>query len=706
MRITSAKQMARRALPVLSFGGFRNYPTKNDQQEFSDARDVCNNCLSGVCCSNQDAIALSSFDIFRLAAFFDMSPADFMLTFTQDEFDAEDDAEFRRDWNKNPKSSVVTWLRRRTNYPSSPCIFLKFVRESDGTPHRICSIHDARPLSCREFYFIHCKSRGTGELASLLAEGFEKVRDGEITNEMVDAELARFGTHDFKTSTPAKSMEYSFWLEMKCALNIEQANVEGSNSYNLADYQDPIDEKLNRVLSTKYLRSEESYGWKPRDEQLMPYTSGLNFAGSSEYGRIMKIVETPPSSNLYARGNYPYYVGLRTMVPSVKHSELFATIPDAEINTFLNSLSRVLLFPRHALAEVRSITLGDIYLAVLKAYNYLIRFASHIASLEPILECDPPGTIETELFQMFTDFETSLNPYIANNPYLSPVKHHMAKAAVGLLEQQIAVAATGEEVFDCLRPLSVLQQTNCSFSPDLQLRVETINRTIHTRLQKDRLGLYLTTENPVEARRAAGKRLSPNVAGQAWSLWYRQVFGMRAAASAGYDPIDLPAFYGQAVDDLEKLPLSKSYAACLYDIIKYLSQGMTSNHRLSYQDMQYKGAADRLGAYGVRLFNWHEENRGEENLDCEILAEFLAAVYKGLGLSYNQDGNFGLIIYRVLSSQLADGSWKTDLRSEDVPHDQADYLELMYRPTWSCINGLRPMRNDVLNAANAVLDLI
>jgi hypothetical protein len=65
-----------------------------------------------VCCVNQDAIALSSFDIFRLSAFFDMSPAQFMLTFTQDEFGDDDDREFRRYWNTKPDSSVVTWLRR------------------------------------------------------------------------------------------------------------------------------------------------------------------------------------------------------------------------------------------------------------------------------------------------------------------------------------------------------------------------------------------------------------------------------------------------------------------------------------------------------------------------------------------------------------------------------------------------------------------
>lgn len=654
---------------------------------------------------NQDAIALSSFDIFRLAAFFDMSPASFMLTFTQDGFGNGDDKEFRQAWNRNPNSSVVTWLRRRTNSPSSPCIFLRYVRDPDRTPHRICSVHDARPLSCREYYFVHCKSRGTGELASLLAEGFEKVRDGEITEGMVDAELARLGAHDLKTSTLAKKMEYSFWVEMKCVLNMDQANVEGSNCYNIADYQDPIDEKLNRVLSSKYLRSEESFGWKPRDEQLMAFTSGLSFAGSAEYRRIMNIVQTPPSSGLHALGNYPHYVGVRAMVPGVKHSDLFPVIPDREINAFLNSLPHAPLFQRHSLADVRSITQHDLYAAVLKAYNYLLRFTSHIASLEPILECDPPGTIETELFKKLTEFETSLNPYVANNPYFEPVKRHMASRYVELLEKQLAAATTAEDVFDCLRSLTVLQQTNHVFPRELQTRVDKISRVVHSRLQKDKLELYVSGENEVETRRIEGKRLGLNEAHQAWSAWYGQVLDVRYAAMAGFDRIDLPTFYRKAVDDLEKLPFRKSYAECLFDIIKYLSQSMTLNHRISYEDMPYKNAADRLVSYGVRLFTW-EEKRGEENCDCEILAEFLVAVYKGLGLSLNQDENVGLITYRILASQLADGSWSTDLCCEEAPNDQAEFLETMYRATCACINALRPTHSYVSNPANAALGLV
>jgi hypothetical protein len=82
--------MSGRALPVLNFTPFRKYPTKLAEQEFDDDRNVCGRCLSGVCCSSEDPVYLTSFDVFRLAAFFDLSPAEFLLKFTQERFDGED----------------------------------------------------------------------------------------------------------------------------------------------------------------------------------------------------------------------------------------------------------------------------------------------------------------------------------------------------------------------------------------------------------------------------------------------------------------------------------------------------------------------------------------------------------------------------------------------------------------------------------------
>jgi Fe-S-cluster containining protein len=692
--------MSSRELPVLNFAPFRNYPTKREQQEFTDDRQVCHGCLSGVCCSNQDPIALTAFDILRLASFFDMSPARFMLTFTQDEFDGEAE-DYRRERSNDPDTSVVTWLRRRTNLATSPCVFLKYIREPDGTPRRICSVHEGRPLSCREFYFDPCKVRGTGELASLLAEGLEKIRDGEITDERVDAELAKFGAHDSETATLAENMAYFFWVEMKCAVNMEQANIEGSNSYEMTDYQDPIDEKLNRVLSTKYLRFEEAYGAKPHDEQLMPYTAGLSFARSAEFERIMAVVSTPPSSGLYALGNYPHYVGLRTMIPGVKHSALFPVIPDAEIDSFLDATVPALLFPHHDLPEVRAITQRDVYAALLKAFKHLIRFSSYVVALDPILEDERPGTIEVELFKMLASFETSLNPYIAANPYLQPIKHHMAKVALDLLEEDLAAAKTPEDVFDCLRLSCILQTIESTLPLALFERVEAVNQLLQTKLRKDEPELYVRLDNPVEARRAAGKRLRFD---RAWEDWRRQILDMRYAAFAGFNRIELEAFYRRSIDDLGKIPFRKGYVARLRDIVEGLAESMSFNHRIASQDMSYKDEAKRLAAYAARLFDWMEKGR-EENVASNSVTELLPSVYKHLGLSYNDDRRFGLAIKRLLDSQLADGSWKTNPRVGHEPDSQGEYLELMYRATWAAVDALRPLRNDALNPANAALGL-
>lgn len=696
--------MSGRELPVLNFASFRKYPTKLSRQEFGDDREVCHGCLSGACCSNQDPIALTSFDVFRLSAFFDLSPAEFMLSFTQDAFDGEDE-DRRRAWNNDPGSSVVTWLRRRENFAASPCIFLKYVRDADGTPRRICSVHDARPISCREYYYNHCKARGTGELAALLAEGFEKVRDGEITEAMADAELARFGVHDFETATLAESLEYGFWAEMKCAVNMDRANVEGANSYDMADYQDPIDEKLNRVLSAKYLRSEETYGPRPNGEQLMPYTSGRGFAGSPEYGRIMALLRTPPATGLYKLGNYPHWVGVRTMVPGVRHADVFPVIPDAEAGAFLGGVPAVQLFPRHDLGEVRAVTLRDVYASIIRAFNHLIRFSGHVAALDPVLEYDPPGTIEGELLRMIADFETSLNPYVARNPYFEPVRCHMARASFDKLERDLAAASSHEEVFNCWRQLCRVREASSTLPAELRKRVRALNHAVHARLEKDELGLYVRGDNPVEARRRSGGRLGAGGAWKAWAGLYGQALDMRFAALAGFSRVDLASYYRRAVDDLEKLPFRRSYAVYLYEAVKHLTQSMSFYSRIPYREMPFQDAADRLAAYGARLFNWMEE-REEENHDCESAAEFLAAAYKGLGRSYGCDRNFGLVVYRVLDGQLPDGSWKTNPTPENAPDSQGEFLNMMFRATRACVNALRPLRGDVSDPENAVLGLI
>jgi Fe-S-cluster containining protein len=693
--------MGERILPVLNFVPFRKYPTKQDKQVYSGDLQVCNDCLSGACCSNDYPIHLSSFDVLRLAVFFNMTPIEFMLNFTQDRF-AGEDGDAMRPFIDDPDCSEVTYLRRRANSLKSPCIFLKYIRESDGTPRRVCSVHEGRPLSCREYYFDACKLRGTVESASLYAEGFEKVRDGEITEALVDAELDRFGNHDFWAAPLAQNMEYSFWVEMKRALKMEQANIEGANSYAIADFQDPIDEKLNRLLSKKNLRFEERFGPIPHDEQLMPYTAGMSFVNSPEYQRILTILRTPPSTGLYTLGDYPHDIGMRTMVPGVKHADVFRVIPDTEIKAFLKSIPLVLLFPTNCLSEARSITLRDVYASVLRGYNHLIRLASHIVAIDGILEYEMPGLFEFEMLSIIANFETNLNPYLARNPYIQPVKNHMAQVALKVLEEKFADATTPKEVFGILKSLRVVQTVEQTFPPEFRERLKVIIRTTEAKLQKDNLHLYVEHDNPVRARWIAGKRLT---AQRAWNTWSNQVLEIRHAFISGFHGIDLPMFYQQSMEFLESLPLRKSYGKELYTIVQNLAHSMTLYNRIPYQQMLYKDSADRLAAYGLRLFNWIEET-SNWNHDSRIIAEFAAAIYKGLGLSYNQDHSFGLIVARLLNNQLSDGSWETNPFPKNAPERQAEYLYMMYRATGSAINALCPKQFDISNPENAKLGLV
>lgn len=690
----------RRELPVLSFAPFRKYPTRQEQQQYDDSRDVCRNCISGSCCSSEDPVYLTSFDVFRFAAFFDISPAAFMLNFTQESFGDPESDNIRRQLIDDPDCSIVTYLRRRENSATSPCIFLKYIREPDGLPRRICSVHDGRPLACREFYAHHCRMRATGELAALHAEGFEKLRDGQITEELVDAKLATFGKHDPQTAMLSVNMEYFFWLEMKRAINMDQANVEGANSYEAADYQDAIDVKLNRLLSSHYLRFEEKYGLRPRDEQLMPYTAGLGFAGSPDYERIMMILRTRPSGSLYSSGNYPFYVGVRMALSGAEYPTKFPVIPEADTNTFLHDIPHVVLFPQHDLSEVRGITLRDIYAAILKGYNHLLRFASYVATMEEILEFYEPGFIESELLLMIARFETSLNQFIARNPSFQPVKEYMARIVIDCLERKIIRATSPTAVFDNFGFLCQLRTIVPSLPADLRARFEVAAATVNVSLQKEKPELYITSQNPVSARYEARKHLRVK---RAWAQWFEQVIDMRYAAMAGFAGVDLPGFYRQSLDDLERIPFRKSYVLDLYDMVSNLACSMSFYDTIAYQEMPYKDIAARLAAYSVRLFDWMED-MGSETGDCEIDAGFLSPIYKGLGLSYNSDPSFGRIMYRLLDSQLPDGSWETDPLPEEVPATQGEYLCNCYRVTWACVDGLRPLRNDA--GRNVALGLV
>src|SRR5262249_314751 len=155
---------------------------------------------------------------------------------------------------------------------------------------------------------------------------------------------------------------------------------------------------------------------------------------------------------------------------------------------------------------------------------------------------------------------------------------------------------------------------------------------------------YFSLANPVAKRQHQGKPL--NVV-KAWSAWYDQVLDVRYAEMSGFAGIDLPAFYRRAVDDLVRIPYRTSYALDLYHMVYNLARGMSFQNTIGYNELPDKDAADRLAAFAVRLFVWLDE--AGLMSDCDIVAGFISPVYRGLGLSYNQERTFGIATHRLLN---------------------------------------------------------
>jgi hypothetical protein len=391
-------------------------------------------------------------------------------------------------------------------------------------------------------------------------------------------------------------------------------------------------------------------------------------------------------------------------MPGVRPAGVFPVVPLAVSNLFLKETPRTLLFPQHDDAEVRKINLRDIYAATIQAINHLIRFSSHIAALEPILEYEPPGTLERHLLTGIARLETCLNPNIACSPYLQPIKNHLAARSLELMRLELAQANV-EDVFACFQAFQPLERIKASLSQELRSRIEVTQKALLAKLRRRKALCYISFHNPIEARRLAGKTLGGKKAWQAWSEWYGQMLAIRSANLVGLKDANVATLYRQSIDELENLSFCKSYGAYLLDAVKYLAFSMTDYHTIAYEKMPYRQSADQLALYGINLFNRIED--GERKIhDPETSAEFLVAIYKGLGLGYQHDQNVGRLVYRLLELQLPDGSWETDPLPNVVPENQAELLERMYRITCACILGLVPLRNDILHPANRALGLI
>lgn len=294
-------------------GPERRYPARADAQaKPRDECEICSRCLGGTCCATEGPIALTPFDVLRLSAALDLAPAAFFRLFTQDRFEGSDGERYEK-WLADPLNSVVSFLRRRTLDAASPCIFLKYIVEPDGTPRRVCSVHAARPLACREYYFDTCKKRWTGEMAVLQATGYEALRDRAVDADAVERHLADCGPAAEDEPLGA-SWRRAFWVEMRRALQPDAANHEGAAEPRLAGLQDAMADKINRLLSTPNLRFEEKYGPLPSAEQLHGFDAGMSMLDSPERARLLDIATRPAAApRLFDGADLAPHHGLRNL---------------------------------------------------------------------------------------------------------------------------------------------------------------------------------------------------------------------------------------------------------------------------------------------------------------------------------------------------------------------------------------------------------
>jgi Fe-S-cluster containining protein len=321
---------------------YRLYPVADPDRHrvYKDEKSVCGDCVSGACCSSEGPIAVSAFDILRLATHLDLAPEAFLKLFTQDAFDGcpFDPATIIDD----AKNSTVTYLRRRGPEAFSPCIFLKYVSTPGEVPRRQCSVHDARPLACREYYFDTCKTRWTGELALSMADAYRQLEAGRIS-----AATGRARLRALQIENRPKSMRQrwqgAIWTEVVRAACPEQANNEGTVFPSLPSMQRPVKVKLAHMLNKSYLRFEEKYGPVPHDEQLQPYsTASLD---SGERARLLRIASRRAAPRLFNGQDYPYIAGARFLSPRpIGAAATKAAIVKGDESSVTDALGRGLSF--------------------------------------------------------------------------------------------------------------------------------------------------------------------------------------------------------------------------------------------------------------------------------------------------------------------------------------------------------------------------
>ncbi|MBI5866950.1 MAG: hypothetical protein HZB43_01440 [candidate division Zixibacteria bacterium] len=587
----------------------------------------------------------------RLATFFDMSPAEFLKSFTQDRFDENEDDEWRRELIENPDSSVITFLRRRSKSAASPCIFLKYILDSDETPRRVCGVHSARPLACREYYYDTCKKRVTGELAASQAEGYELIRDSKITANIVNEELKRLGRvgpHD----SLSRVWRAAYWSEMLRALDPDRANNEGADSYTISEYQDPLDEKLNRLLSARNLRFEEKYGSEPNAEQLQSYEAGLSFKRTAEYERIMRIIHEQPRMGLFEGVNYPHRFGLRSLMPGVHLARDFGTSLAGDVSNHSTGSS-------------------EVDRAIRRGWEYLLGVSSLSLRTGGPLELEPPGAFELLMIQSLAPFGDDIQRAVAGSVCLKPARHHLGRIASAALWGAFESLDHGRGTKRDMMQLVLLL---CSIRPGFYPRVFT------NALQ----ALRKATSSHVRAALTTSKRICT-------SRNLHEGHNRRSLP----DRSDILGRIRMA-NWVQRSELSDRFLDVLLNMLEHASldeigrlEALATTESLLETRRLRIGATRRLRELVIR---WSGEMGNPELWDRELLLCWPRLCAK-LRLATNEIIGVSTAREYILISQALDGGWNTDLAP--IPpsqNGQSDYLENAVRSTTRALESLWALR--------------
>lgn len=616
---------------------FMTHPTPGSIA-LDDANGVCGACRAATCCAVENAIYMNSYDVVRLATHLQMSVQDFMLTFTQDQFDDPTDEE-RRTRIDDPDDDTITYLRRRSNFGQSPCIFLEYQEDEHGLRRR-CGVYAGRPVACREYFWSTCRERTTADIAVVHTAGYVALAKGEITIEQIEANVTQAIEAEGDDPTLRQTYDLAFWTEMQRAANWKTANVEGALDYSLVEYQDPLQDKIERMFDKWPLRLELQGDW--RHMPVEPVTPERRH-------KFLQIATTAPTTEMFARGDFALAGGWR--------------------HAYVTTLPNSPLVPAAGVWQEK-IT-GAAEVAMWKGYNALLQMTNRLI-VAGELEADP-FNLNIELLNFFlnvgtTDVTRGQTSRLAAVRMLAPfVTRSLRDPDMHPQEvlRRLYNLHAASTIFSCNNPTYNAAKDGFDVAASMQ-RIQSVAM-------------------PVEAIFEDGGTPDDD----AWSEWFSAV--MEPLHLIEVFP-DMPEeWIGEALNrhlaSAERLvakgTLDNDQMWHLWNIVSHI--GYASNGYSRYDSFFERAQLDRLLSLGRTLVSHLMAN--PDGPDVEMIAECVDAIYMPYSPDPKGEAHIEQVIQMLVSSQDDTGFWNSNPRQSE--NAEGDYMYRLMHSTWTCVDALR-----------------